>query len=206
LLGAAAPPRYNYKPVDYFTLLLYHFAVSNASTAIAELSELIKRKRPPGVSIPDFLSSLFETCVNQIGKNPSENEAKKIVLARGILARKELELAEGGSLSAEELANALGRTRQGIDYLRREGLVVAWRTTQGKWRYPAWQMTAQGGLLPGVRESLKALNTHSEWEPMIFFLSPRESLQGKRPLDLLRASRLDEVISAAERHGGHGAY
>jgi len=180
--------------------------VSNASTAIAELSELIKRKRPPGVSIPDFLASLFETCANEIGTNPSENEAKKIVLARGILARKELEMAEGGSLSAEELARALGRTRQGIDYLRREGLVLAWRTTRGKWRYPAWQLTAQGGLLPGVRECLKALNTRSEWEPIIFFLSPRESLKGQTPLELLRAGRLQEAVDAAERHGGHGAY
>jgi hypothetical protein len=180
--------------------------VSNASTAITELSELIKRKRPPGISIPDFLTSLFEACASQIGTNPSESEARKIVLARGILARKELELAEGGSLSAEELANALGRTRQGIDYLRREGLVVAWRTTQGKWRYPAWQLTAQGGLLPGIRECLKALNTHSEWEPIIFFLSPRESLRGKRPLDLLRADHLEQAIAAAERHGSHGAY
>jgi hypothetical protein len=178
----------------------------DTSTTIAELSELIKEKRPPGISVSDFLSTLFEKCATQIGTNPSENEAKKIVLARGILARKELELAEGGSLSAEELANALGRTRQGIDYLRREGLVLAWRTTQGKWRYPAWQLSAQGGLLPGVRECLKAIATHSEWEPMIFFLSPRESLQGKRPLDLLRAGRLEEAIAAAERHGGHGAY
>jgi hypothetical protein len=128
------------------------------------------------------------------------------VLARGILARKELELAEGGSLSAEEVANALGRTRQGIDYLRREGLIVAWRTTQGKWRYPAWQLTAQGGLLPGVRECLKALNTRTEGEPVIFFLSPRESIGGKRPLDLLRAGRIEGAIVAAERHGGHGAY
>jgi hypothetical protein len=178
----------------------------DASTAIAELSELIKEKRPPGVSISDFLSTLFETCVNQIGTNPSENEAKKIVLARGILARKELELAEGGSLSAEEFGNALGRTRQGIDYLRREGLLVAWRTTHGKWRYPAWQLTAQGGLLTGLRECLKTLNTRSEWEPIIFFLSPRESLDGKRPLDLLRVGRFEDAIAAAERHGGHGAY
>jgi len=196
----------SHKPVDNLTLLLYLFAMQDASTAIAELSELIKEKRPPGVSVSDFLSTLFERCVNQIGTNPSENEAKKIVLARGILARKELELAEGGSLSAEQFANALGRTRQGIDYLRREGLVAAWRTTQGKWRYPAWQLTAQGGLLPGIRECLKALNSRSEWEPLIFFLSPRESLDGKRPLDLLRVGRVEDALAAAERHGGHGAY
>ena len=41
---------------------------------------------------------------------------------------------------------------------------------------------------------------------MIFFLSPRESLEGKRPLDLLRAGRIQDAIAAAERHGGHGAY
>src|SRR5262249_43694493 len=135
-----------------------------------------------------------------------ENEAKKIVLARGILARKELELAEGGSLSAEELANALRRTRQGIDYLRREGLVVAWRTTQGKWRYPAWQLTAQGGLLPGVRECLKTLDPLGSWEPIFFFFSPGESFGGRRPLARLGAGRLEGAVAAAERHGGHGAY
>ena len=136
----------------------------------------------------------------------SVKEAKKIVLARGIFARKGLALAEGGSLSAQELGNLLGRTRHGVNHLRREGLVAAWRTARGKWRYPAWQVTALGELLPGVRECLKALATHSEWEPMIFFLSPRESLQGKRPLDLLRAGRLEEAVAAAERHGGQGAY
>ena len=62
--------------------------MQDSSTAIAELSELIKEKRPPGVSVSDFLRTLFETCASQIGANPSENEAKKIVLARGILARR----------------------------------------------------------------------------------------------------------------------
>jgi hypothetical protein len=180
--------------------------MQETSTAIAELGELIKKKRPPGVSVADFLTTLFEACVDQIGPDLSANEAKKLLLARGIRARKELELTEGGSLSAEEMANPLGKTRPGIDYLRRKGLIVAWRTKQGRWRYPTWQLTDQGGLLPGVVGSLKALNTRSEWEPMIFFLSPRESLGGKRPLDLLRAGYTRDVIAAAERHGGHGAY
>jgi hypothetical protein len=186
--------------------LLSFLAMQETSMAIAELGELIKKRRPPGVSVADFLTMLFEACVDQIGRDPLVNEAKELVLARGMLARKELELAEGGSLSAEEMANALGRTRQGIDYRRRKGLIVAWRTTQGRWRYPAWQLTDQQGLLPGIIGSLKALNTRSEWEPVIFFLSPRESLGGKRPLDLLRAGFFQDAIAAAERHGGHGAY
>jgi hypothetical protein len=41
--------------------------VEKTSAAIAELSELIKMKRPPGVSVSEFLSTLFETCADQIG-------------------------------------------------------------------------------------------------------------------------------------------
>jgi hypothetical protein len=174
--------------------------------AIAELTELIIEKHPPGVSPTDFLTKVIEACVQRIGPDSSEDEAKKIVLARGILARKKLELAEGGSLSAEEFAHALNRTRQGVDYMRKEGQLLAWHNTQGKWRYPAWQLTEQGHLLPGLRECLKALDIQSEWEPIIFFLSPRESLAGKRPLDLLRAGKVEQATAAAERHGRHGAY
>lgn len=174
--------------------------------SIAQLTDLIIEQRPPDVSPTDFLSEVLEACVKKIGADSSEEDTKKILLARGILARKKLELAEGGSFSAEEFANALNRTRQGVDYLRKEGHILAWHNTQGKWRYPAWQLTEQGQLLPGLHECIKALDIQSEWEPIIFFLSPRESLSGKRPLDLLRAGQVQESIAAAQRHGRHGAY
>jgi hypothetical protein len=136
----------------------------------------------------------------------SANNAKKIALAQGNLARKELELSDGGSLSAEAMANVLGKSQQGLAQLRRTGRLVAWLTAQGEWRYPAWQLNTDKQLFPGIRECLRALNTRSQWEPLIFFLSPRDSLEGKRPLDLLRIGRIDEAVAAAERHGGHGAY
>jgi hypothetical protein len=99
------------------------------------------------------------------------------------------------------MANVLGKSQQGLAQLRRTGRLVAWLTAQGEWRYPAWQLNTDKQLFPGIRECLRALNTRSQWEPLIFFLSPRDSLEGKRPLDLLRIGRIDEAVAAAERHG-----
>jgi hypothetical protein len=104
------------------------------------------------------------------------------------------------------MANVLGKSQQGLAQLRRTGRLVAWLTAQGEWRYPAWQLNTDKQLFPGIRECLRALNTRSQWEPLIFFLSPRDSLEGKRPLDLLRIGRIDEAVAAAQWHGGHGAY
>ena len=178
----------------------------DTATTIDELSALIKEKQPAGISTTAFLNALVEKCFQKTDTDSSDNEAKRKVLARGIVARKKLELAEGGSLSAEEMAHALNRTRQGIDYLRKQRSLVAWHNTTGKWRYPVWQLTPDGQILPGIRECIKILSTTSEWEPIIFFLSPRHSLDGKRPLDLLRTGDITNAIKAAERHGGHGAY
>ena len=50
------------------------------------------------------------------------------------------------------------------------------------------------------------LPTDAGFGAMLFFLSPRHSLQGRRPLDLLRAGQLQGAVAAAERHDRHGAY
>jgi hypothetical protein len=41
---------------------------------------------------------------------------------------------------------------------------------------------------------------------MIFFLSPRDSLNGDRPLDLIVKREIDAAIAVARRHQQHGAY
>lgn len=120
------------------------------------------------------------------------------------MARQRLTEAEGGSISAPEVARILGLTRQGVDYQWREGLLIAWRISGGRWHYPAWQFSAHG-MLPGIRECLKELETDREWGVMTFFLSRHDSLEGKRPLDFLKEGRLEEAISAAKRHLHHGA-
>lgn len=172
--------------------------------ALSDVRQTIEAKRPRDLPVYDFLRQLLESYIPDEPAELSESQAEAILLARGLLARQRLTEAEGGSISAPEVARILGLTRQGVDYQRREGLLIAWRTGEGRWHYPVWQFSAYG-MLPGIRECLKGLETDREWGAMIFFLSRRDSLEGKRPLDLLKEGRLEEAVSAAKRHLHHGA-
>jgi hypothetical protein len=172
--------------------------------ALSDVRQAIEAKRPRDFPVHDFLRRLVESYVPDEPTELSEGQAEAILLARGLLARQRLTEAEGGSISAPEVARILGLTRQGVDYQRREGLLIAWRTSEGRWHYPVWQFSPHG-MLPGIRECLKELETDPEWGAMIFFLSRRDSLGGKRPLDLLKEGRLEEALSAARRHLRHGA-
>jgi hypothetical protein len=89
--------------------------------------------------------------------------------------------------------------------LRKTKAILAWRNTNGKWNYPVWQFDS-GRIRPGIRECLKALTTDDPWGRMIFFLSPRDSLNGDRPLDLIVKREIDAAIAVARRHQQHGAY
>jgi hypothetical protein len=50
------------------------------------------------------------------------------------------------------------------------------------------------------------LPSDDPWSHMIFFLSPRESLSGQRPLDLILSGDVSNAIAVARRHQRHGAY
>jgi hypothetical protein len=59
--------------------------------------------------------------------------------------------------------------------------------------------------MPGLEDVLLALAEHDEWMQNVFFISPNTWLGGRRPLDLLREGKIQEVIDAAKEFGQHGA-
>jgi hypothetical protein len=181
--------------------------VTQTQEAIEKVYEAIETYRPKNVPLQSFILEVIEKAQPNSPELSSEEEkAKTRVLARGILARKQLELAEGGSLSSEEVAELLGlKHRPSVAYKRQARELIAWRVTKGKWRYPRWQFTPNG-ILPGIKECLRALNIDGGFGAMIFFLSPRHSLKGKRPLDLLRQGRVQETVAVAQRHDIHAAW
>jgi hypothetical protein len=72
--------------------------------------------------------------------------------------------------------------------------------------YPAWQIH-KGALLPGLDAVLKVLR---EKKPspaglVLFFLTPAEALDNKRPLDLLRQGEAADVVRHAQRYGVIGS-
>ena len=172
---------------------------------VNQILELIEQKAPQGTSPLAILERAIDSFAPPKPAKIDAQKAKAILLARGAIARKKLEESEGGAISAEEAADLLGLSRQGIDYLRKTGAILAWRRINGKWNYPLWQFES-GRIRPGIRECLKNLATDDPWGQMIFFLSPRDSLNGDRPLDLILRSDVKAAIAVARRHQQHGAY
>jgi hypothetical protein len=163
-------------------------------------------KAPAEVPLGDFLSKVLEVATERVaqgGRRSRRELAQARVLARGVLARRQLEQAEGGSLSSEEVAQRLGITRQAVDVRRQKGQLVAWRVAD-RWRFPRWQFGENGLPLRGLVECLDRAGLDHQWAAMVFFLSPAESLGGARPLDLLRAGRTEEALAYAERYHRHG--
>lgn len=128
-------------------------------------------------------------------------------LARGVIARRELENEEGGSYSALQVSRLLKTTRAIVDGRRLDNKLVAWQNAAGCWRYPVWQF-CEDFVLPGIQECLAEIREINSdgMGALIFFLSARYSLEGKRPLDLLREGKVKKAILVAKRHDTHGAW
>ena len=124
--------------------------------------------------------------------------------ARGITARKKLIEADGGSRSAEKAAGELGITQAAILKLYHRGQIIAWNHGRpNAARFPVWQIKDHE-LLDGLEETLKILSAGcrlDDFGRMLFFLSNRGFLGGKRPLDCLRAGEVSKVLQATEGYG-----
>ncbi len=102
---------------------------------------------------------------------------------------------EGGVLTPEAVAERLSRTRQAVHQRQRKGQLLAVPGVRGA-VYPVWQFT-EDGVLPGIPEVLEALGSTPPAMAVQFFLTGRDTLGGERPLDVLRAGRVDDVRHAA---------
>lgn len=124
---------------------------------------------------------------------------------RSLLHRQALLHAEGGTLSALEIATQLGVTRQAVDRRRRTGKLIGVNIGRRGYSYPAWQLASEHGTLPGLREVLAALSEFGPWMQVVFMLNGNDRLDGEAPLATLRHNDLDVVLQAARASGGHGA-
>jgi len=124
-------------------------------------------------------------------------------LLRGAQMKREMLKAEGGALSARQLADHLGITPQGLGR-KRERNQVFWLDVGDGFVYPAFQV-GTNGLMPGIREVLDTFAFADPWMRVGFMLTGDRRLGGRRPLDLLRDGRVAEVVMAAAAYGEHGA-
>lgn len=122
---------------------------------------------------------------------------------RGAERKRELLKADGGALTARQLADHLAITQQGIGKKRDRNLIF-WLEAGDGYLYPAFQI-GPDGLLPGIREVLDAFTIDDPWMRVNFMLTGDYRLGGARPIDVLREGRIEEVVTAAAAYGEHGA-
>ncbi len=123
---------------------------------------------------------------------------------RGLRARRELLEKEGGTLTAQEVAELLRISRQAVHKRHRAGRLLALDCGRHGHAYPAWQFTS-GGVLPGLEEVLSVLSEHDPWMQLAFFVSENTALDGETPLAALKRNALDAVLRAARVYCTHGA-
>lgn len=130
---------------------------------------------------------------------PSERlELETASIARYFQRRHEL---LDGSLTAPEVASLLGTTRQTPHDRVRAGSLLAVRE-RGGLRFPRWQFDADGpdGVLPGFSYVLRALDI-SPLEKISWFVRPNPYLEGRTPLEALRAGETERLVPVARAVG-----
>lgn len=182
--------------------------VKRASRALALIAERMSRERlMAAVGASTDTDVLFASLRDAaaIGAEIVADKPDPLTdaLLRGAEMKRDMLKAEGGTLSAQQLATHLGITPQGLGK-KRERDQVFWLDVGDGYVYPAFQI-GKSGLLPGVREVLDAFTVDDPWMRVNFMLSGDARLNGQRPIDLLRAGLIDEVVRAAAAYGDHGA-
>ena len=121
---------------------------------------------------------------------------------RGILAKQQLLEAEGGCLSSDDAAKALGISREAVNKRRQGGKLIGLPAGRS-YRYPVWQFQDRK-TITGLETVLQTLKVQDPWMQAAWMLNQNLRL-AHRPLDLLCSGEVESVVSAASLHGEQGA-
>jgi len=178
------------------------------SRAFNALSSITNELSSQSVEELTASSTDFELLVNAVSATSTaaaSTDADPLIRAklRGIEHRKRILEKLGGTLSAEQVSELIGISRQAVDRRRSQNQLIG--LTQGKrgYAYPAFQFEV-GKTLDGLKEVLNALSGHDPWMQSIFFANGNDRLTGKTPLDALRQGKTEAVVRAAEAYGEQG--
>lgn len=134
-----------------------------------------------------------------------EPDARSRALLRGRdIARTDLKAA-GGAFDLAQVRELLhGVARQRIDARVKEGSLLAVPGPSNRRRFPTVQFTRDGEVVAGLKDVQMALPTRNPWAVLNFFVQPDDRLNGRKPIDVLKAGDIDAVVSAARSMGHAG--
>lgn len=161
---------------------------------------LLRAAKENGAS-PEALSAAFvKAMFGAYGRQAAKDSSAKIGF-QSLIGQ------EGGVASSKEAAGLYGGRKPATDEAVRKaarlGHIIVVKDGLGNMLFPKWQFSEKGGILPGIRETVKVLRQHPHFHdllPFTFFLNPSARLGGKRPVDLLRSpneNNIRQVVNLA---------
>jgi hypothetical protein len=154
--------------------------------------QIMKRKQNTPPVTPKHLAPRRQTAPTTQKLDPRYAAA----LARGEIARRKLAAAEGGPISPAKVARLFGVTERTVVKRWCAFRLIAWRDEKGI-HFPVWQFR-EGKLLTGVEAVLQVFRSEDQWRVMLYFLGARLSLNGQRPLDMLRRGESAKLVAHAK--------
>jgi hypothetical protein len=140
-----------------------------------------------------------------IDKQAFEPDARSQALLRGTkIAEADLR-ASGGAYDLQAVRTLMhGVSRQRIDRQVREGSLLAVPGPSNRRYYPTVQFQADGTVVKGLKAVREALPTRNPWAVLNFLVQPDDRLNGRKPIDVLKAGDVDDVVDAARSMGQQG--
>lgn len=125
---------------------------------------------------------------------------------RGVEIAQEDLRKSGGAYDLGQVRRLLhGASRQAVESLISNGRLLVVPGPNNEARFPAVQFKDDGGVVAGLGETQSALATKNAFAILNFLVSPDTRLDGRKPIDLLRAGAIERVVEAARRVGEQGA-
>jgi hypothetical protein len=135
-----------------------------------------------------------------------EPSSRAKALLKGVqIAQTDLK-ESGGAYDLDQVRFLMnGISRQMVDRKVREGSLLAVPGPSNRRAYPTVQFTSDGTVVPGLRTVQDALPTDNPWAVLNFLVRPDPRLNGRKPIDLLKAGEIDLVVDAARQVGQQGS-
>ena len=174
--------------------------LTNYATAVSRAENLGK---PVDMTITVRPGKATPTVTSEPAGGDDLDQALADARARGKLRVAEiLRLPE--MATARELGEMIGASHETVNQKRKSGEILALEGATRGLRYPRWQVTPDGRLLPGLVDLFQILGSEP-WTIYRFLLERHGELKGESALDSLKRNRVDEVLFSA-RNLAQGAF
>jgi hypothetical protein len=141
-----------------------------------------------------------------INQKAFEPDARAQAVLEGVrIAQEDLRKAGGAYDLAQVRTLMQGVSRQAVDKRVQEGSLLAVPGPSNRRSYPTLQFNPDGTIVEGLKAVCAALPTNNPWTILNFLAHPDDRLQGRKPIDVLRAGNVELVVEAARRLGQQGA-